>query len=104
LHKEIKNGVKDIKKDWSPDCYIGFCIKLLHLLIMQLEKASINVSGMTCSHCEKSVSEILSSIEGVEQINVNKDSSMAQFTYDSHKTTVQEIIKKINDSGIYKAN
>lgn len=36
-------------------------------------ETTVNISGMTCSHCVASVTEELSELDGVENVSVNLD-------------------------------
>ncbi|MFN7013667.1 MAG: cation transporter [Bacteroidia bacterium] len=67
-------------------------------------KCAINVQGMTCEHCKKAVENILKEEKGVLQAEVVLESSEAHVTFDDTQTSLNILIKAINDSGIYKAS
>ncbi|WP_173915718.1 copper ion binding protein [Halobacillus sp. Marseille-Q1614] len=43
---------------------------------------TLQVNGMTCGHCEKSVKEALTSLEGVYGANVDVDSGRVEVSFD----------------------
>ena len=71
---------------------------------MSTEKIILKIEGMSCGHCEKSVSRIITGIDGVTECAVSVNNSSAEVTFDTSKTTKQAIIKAVNDSELYKAS
>ncbi|ARI76655.1 copper chaperone CopZ [Halobacillus mangrovi] len=43
---------------------------------------TLEVNGMTCEHCEKSVKNALTELEGVHGVEVDLDSGKVDVTYD----------------------
>ena len=39
---------------------------------------TLTITGMTCGHCQKAVTEALESVEGVTKVDVNLESGMAK--------------------------
>ena len=39
---------------------------------------TLNITGMTCGHCQKAVTEALESVEGVTKADVNLESGIAK--------------------------
>ncbi|QQK07384.1 heavy-metal-associated domain-containing protein [Miniphocaeibacter halophilus] len=46
------------------------------------------VSGMTCSHCEKSVKEALGNLKGVKNVNVDLNTKVVTVEGDNLEDTV----------------
>tara|TARA_B110000908_G_C10172468_1_gene411570 strand:- start:941 stop:1147 length:207 start_codon:yes stop_codon:yes gene_type:complete len=59
-------------------------------------KAVINIDGMTCGHCVKSVEKIISDIKGVISVEVSLDSASAVIEYE--KANIVDIVEEISDS------
>ena len=58
---------------------------------------SLNVNGMTCSHCEESVQKTLLKIKGIE--NVVANANLGTVEYKSKNDNHQKIVKTITDLG-----
>tara|TARA_B110000116_G_C16274471_1_gene332260 strand:- start:110 stop:523 length:414 start_codon:yes stop_codon:yes gene_type:complete len=58
---------------------------------------SLNVNGMTCSHCEESVQKTLLKIKGIENVVVN--ANLGTVEYKSKNDNHQKIVKTITDLG-----
>lgn len=39
---------------------------------------TLNITGMTCGHCQKAVTEALEGVDGVTNVEVNLESSVAK--------------------------
>lgn len=57
---------------------------------------TLNISGMTCNHCVKSVEEAMKSLQ-VEKYEVKIGSLYVE--YDPAKVTNAQIVKTIEDNG-----
>lgn len=64
----------------------------------------IQVKGMTCGHCEKTVTRLLLAVPGVQQASADKNSNSAAIVFDEKITTTVALIEAINASGIYTAS
>ena len=62
-------------------------------------KATIEVSGMTCMHCHKRVTDAVSSIEGVKSVEVSLEENNATVDFDPDTTTIDEIKRAITTAG-----
>lgn len=67
-----------------------------------MTEARIKIEGMMCGHCQKSVTDAISSIKGVSEVNVNLKDKQATVTYDPKKTNTDAIKAAIVNAG-YKA-
>lgn len=56
----------------------------------------ITVEGMTCGHCEQSVEEALSGIEGVESVSADRD--VAAVTVEGN-ADVDVLVQAVSDAG-----
>lgn len=61
-------------------------------------KKEIKVQGMSCGHCVKSVTEIISEIKGVTSVEVNLSDASASLEFDEDKVSVKEILDAVNDT------
>ena len=60
---------------------------------------TIGVYGMTCGHCQKSVADAISSLEGVESVDVNLEAESATVIFDPEKVSLDEIKGAILKAG-----
>lgn len=62
-------------------------------------KTVINIDGMTCGHCVKSVEKIISDIKGVISVEVSLDSASAVIEYEkANIIDIIDIVEEISDS------
>jgi len=60
--------------------------------------STIKISGMTCQHCVKAVTEALKDIDGIENVSVNLEGGEA--TFDEKGSVDMAIVhEKIKDAG-----
>ena len=64
-----------------------------------MEKITLQVSGMTCGHCEKAVKSSLLSVEGVAFVMVNLQNGKVDVEYDVSKATEQQLKEAVEDQG-----
>lgn len=64
-------------------------------------KAELKIEGLKCGHCVNAVSTILNETDGVLNSSVALPDS-AKIEFDEKKVSLDDIIKLINDSDIYK--
>jgi Cu+-exporting ATPase len=63
------------------------------------KKADLKISGMTCATCVLTLEKSLSSVEGVEKVQVNLGTESAQVTYDPRKVQLSDLEKAVKESG-----
>jgi Cu+-exporting ATPase len=63
------------------------------------DKASINITGMTCTTCAATIKKGLSQIPGVEQVDVNFASEKASVQYDPAKVDLDKIKNTVAQLG-----
>lgn len=64
-----------------------------------METVTLNVEGMTCGGCVKSVTRILEGIDGVTKAEVSLEHKNAVIEFDAAKTQVDALIEAIEDGG-----
>ncbi len=69
---------------------------------MKTEK--INVYGMTCEHCVKTVIKAISAINGVQSANVSLKDKYADVVYDENIVNIKDIVNAIDEAGYSTIN
>lgn len=69
---------------------------------MKEEKLSIDIEGMTCSHCAIGIEKLFDENKGVLAKKVNHVSGKGEFTINPEVTSKEEIVKAINTTKTYK--
>lgn len=64
-----------------------------------MEKTIIKVSGMSCAHCEKTITNVLSALDGVSHVNVDLTGNSVAVEYDNSKVSLDVIKTEIVDAG-----
>jgi copper chaperone CopZ len=62
-------------------------------------EVTIAVEGMSCSGCEKSITEALEKLDGVSSAGASTPSKLAHATYDSGRVSVEKMVQAINAMG-----
>ena len=62
-------------------------------------KAVIDVSGMTCMHCHKTVTDAISEVNGVESVDVSLENNNATVVFDDEVTNLDAIKQAVVDAG-----
>jgi Cu+-exporting ATPase len=66
---------------------------------MSTTTTHLDVRGMSCANCSKTVSDALESLDGVEEASVNVATDEASVTYDPERVTLAEIYDAVEDAG-----
>lgn len=64
-----------------------------------MTKTTLTIEGMTCGHCVQSVTEGLTSLEGVRSVEVSLEAGQAVVEYDEDRLTTQAIQTKVAELG-----
>lgn len=64
-----------------------------------LTHVHLDVSGMTCEGCEKSIVASINKLDGIEQATASHEHEEAMIVFDSTLTSIPEIEKAITDAG-----
>jgi copper chaperone len=67
-----------------------------------METIELKVEGMDCDGCVKSVTRMLSSVPGVQQVDVSLAEARAKVTFDPAQANVAQMKKAVERAG-YKA-
>lgn len=63
------------------------------------KKESYVVEGMTCSGCERTVSKVISNLEGVTSSKADLNTATVSVEYDPSKVTIDKIKNAVNGVG-----
>jgi len=72
------------------------------VLPAEIKSVTLKIEGMTCITCPPAVKKAISRIEGVRSVEVSLRKGVAYVQYEEGKTTVEEMIKAVEQIG-YKA-
>lgn len=61
--------------------------------------ATLKVTGMTCQHCVRSVTQALEEHEGVKRADVNLQAGSAVVEYDESRVTPAELAGAVSEEG-----
>ena len=64
-----------------------------------METLTLNIGGMTCGGCVKSVTRILENTEGVTKAKVSLENKNAVIEFDPAKTNPAALIEAVEDGG-----
>ena len=64
-----------------------------------MQTITLNIDGMTCGGCVKSVTRLLEGVEGVEKAEVSLENKNAVITFDESKTDTDAPIDAVEDGG-----
>ena len=67
--------------------------------LLNIEKISVPVEGMTCASCVARVEKSIAKIEGVKEVNVNLASEKASITVDKSSANYDDIKKAVEEAG-----
>lgn len=62
-------------------------------------QTTLDVRGMSCGHCEKSVQGALEALPGVSDVEVHLNTGKVDVTYDEVKTDIEAIREAIEEQG-----
>ncbi len=64
-----------------------------------MENISLNIKGMTCGGCVKSVTNVLQQITGVSHVEVSLEQNNATISFDPGKAKPAQFKSAIEDAG-----
>ena len=64
-----------------------------------MTKVILNVSGMSCSHCENAIKNALTELAGVSSVAVSLQENQVAVEYDSKDISLEAIKVVITDEG-----
>ena len=69
---------------------------------MSIQTLKLEISGMTCDHCAKTIEKKVLSVEGLVSKFVSFPEKKGEFQFDTEKASADKIINAINSTGHYK--
>ena len=64
-----------------------------------MTKTTLKVTGMTCGHCVRSVSDAIGALEGVQSADVRLEQGLATVVYDEARVTPREMVGAVLEEG-----
>lgn len=64
-----------------------------------MQTTTLNISGMTCGGCVRSVSKVLNALDGVVKADVSLDKKCAVVDYDAAKLNVDQLKRAVEEAG-----
>lgn len=64
-----------------------------------MKNITLNVEGMSCSHCVNEVTTALTALDGVDGVNVDLAGKTVTVDYDSDRVSIESIKEAIEDEG-----
>jgi len=66
-----------------------------------IEKITLEISGMTCSGCSSHIEKDMNKTNGIVSSIVSHETGKGEFTFDTNKTDKEELIDAVNSIGNY---
>jgi copper chaperone len=64
-----------------------------------MEKVTLGISGMTCGGCVRSVTNVLTALDGVSKAEVSLDKRNAVVDFDPGKVGVEQLKRSVVEAG-----
>ncbi|WP_037586095.1 heavy-metal-associated domain-containing protein [Stenoxybacter acetivorans] len=64
-----------------------------------MKNISLNISGMTCQGCAKTVVRVLEAVNGVQSAAVDLAAERADIVFDEAQTNVSVLVNAVEDAG-----
>ena len=64
-----------------------------------MEQTALKIEGMTCDHCKAAVTNALTELDGVSEVDVNVKEGTAKVSYDSRSVSVSEMNEAVEEQG-----
>jgi copper chaperone len=64
-----------------------------------MEKVTLNVEGMSCGHCVKSVEGSVGALNGVSSVKVDLENKKVDVEFNKDEVTLDTIKETIDDQG-----
>lgn len=69
-----------------------------------METITLNISGMTCGGCVKSVTRVLEELDGVAKAEVDLATASAKISFDPAKVQVSALTEAVENAGFDVSN
>lgn len=63
------------------------------------EKTTLNVTGMSCGHCVKTIEDNVGKLDGVKSVQVNLEAGTVDVEFESAQVDMKKISDTIEDQG-----
>ncbi|WOV87103.1 copper chaperone CopZ [Sporosarcina oncorhynchi] len=63
------------------------------------EKTTLNVTGMSCGHCVKTIEDNVGKLDGVKSVQVNLEAGTVDVEFESGQIGTKQISDTIEDQG-----
>ena len=60
---------------------------------------TLNIDGMTCGGCVKSVTKVLNDLDGVRSATVSLENKNAQVEFDEGNIQIAQLVEAVEDAG-----
>lgn len=64
-----------------------------------MKNITLNVEGMSCSHCVNAVTKAVTALDGVSGVSVDLEGKTVTVDYDADKATLESIKEAIEEEG-----
>ena len=64
-----------------------------------MQTITLNIEGMTCGGCVKSVTKVLNDLDGVRSATVSLENKNAQVEFDEGKIQIAQLVEAVEDAG-----
>jgi copper chaperone len=64
-----------------------------------MAKLNLKITGMTCGHCVKAVTQALEQVGGVNDAQVDLEAGRAVVDYDEGRTDARQLVGAVMDEG-----
>ena len=64
-----------------------------------MKKITLNVEGMSCSHCVNAVKNAVTALDGVSEVEVDLEGKTATVEYQADEVTLERIKEAIEEEG-----
>ena len=69
-----------------------------------MQTVTLGISGMTCSGCVRSVTKVLTALDGVGKADVDLEKASAVVDYDPEQADVEQMKRAIEEAGYEVTN
>ena len=64
-----------------------------------MEHTTLKIEGMTCDHCKAAVTNALTELKGLKDVEVNVKEGTAKVAYDSSNVSISEMNEAVEEQG-----
>ena len=64
-----------------------------------MQKLTLAIDGMTCNHCQMTVTRALLGVEGVERAEVSLEEARAEVEFDPQRARVEDLVRAVDEEG-----